>query len=130
MQNNWLVFFKMSRFLKDNGQLRLEKTRDVTGKGNTWYYIKSYWGQDKICLAKRMLLGQLAKSELKLWLPSFHTDSTLADMGPFLKPAGLSAVSGTSTRPQRDTVQEAQGVSILQGKKSYDRKQSGCGGQT
>lgn len=32
---------------------------------------------------------------------------------PFLKPAGLSVVSATSTSPQRDTVQEAQGVSLF-----------------
>ena len=47
MQNNWLVFFKMSRFLKDKGTEIREGYRDITGKGNTWYYIKSYLGQDK-----------------------------------------------------------------------------------
>jgi large subunit ribosomal protein L44e len=31
---------------------------------------------------------------------------------------------------QSDSVQEEQGVSVCPGKRRYDRKQSGCGGQT
>lgn len=133
MQNNWVVFFLMSRFLKDKGKLTLEKTTEmyVTGKDNTWYYIKSYLGQDKICLAKRMLLGQLAKSELKLWLTSPHNDSTLADMVTIPKTCWTFCSQCHKHQPtKRHSPRSARSLSILHRKKSYDRKQSGYGGQT
>lgn len=110
----------MSRFLKDKGKLTLEKTTEmyVTGKDNTWYYIKSYLGQDKICLAKRMLLGQLAKSELKLWLTSPHTDSTLADMVTIPKTCWTFCSQCHKHQPtKRHSPRSARSLSILHRKR-------------
>lgn len=78
-----------------------------------------------------MLLGQLAKSELKLWLTSSHTDSTLADMVTIPKTCWTFCSQCHKHQPtKRHSPRSARSLSILHRKKSYDRKQSGYGGQT